>query len=143
MVKMRALWAFGATLISLQMLVYFGLLIWPGETDLHGAMVRFSAWQATGALVVQIFALLPLLIVLIWQFRHHTQARLLLGGALILSAALVVCAWIELWLIEAALADLVNMADRARQLVILRWAEAALAFCAAITLRLGYVSGAL
>ncbi|WP_417808684.1 hypothetical protein [Thioclava sp.] len=140
MVKMRALWAFGAMLIGLQLLVYLGLLVWPGRTDLQGAMMRFSDWQATGALAVQIFALLPLLMVLAWQLRRHTQARLLLLGTLILSGALVVCAWFELWLIQAALTDLINMGDRAQQLVVLRWAEAALAVAAAITLRLSYVS---
>jgi len=140
---MRALWAFGATLIGLQLLVYLGLLVWPERTDLQGAMMRFSDWQGTGALAVQIFALLPLLMVLAWQLRRHAQARLLLLGTLILSGTLVLCAWLELWLIQAALTDLINMHDRARELVVLRWGEAAIAVAAAITLRLGYVSRSL
>jgi hypothetical protein len=140
---MLALWAFAATFIGLQMLVYLALLVWPESTDLRGAMIRFSDWQGTGALPVQIFALMPLLMVLTWQLRHHTQARLLLLGTLASSGALVICAWFELRLIEAALHDLVNMGDRARELAILRWGEAVLAVGAAITLRLGYVSRAL
>ena len=90
--------------------------------------------------MVQIFLLMPLLVVLAWRLRGHTQARLLLIGVLVLTGALVLCAWLELWLIESALADLVNMKDRARQLATLRWGEVTIAAAAATALRLGYVA---
>ncbi|TMV88248.1 hypothetical protein FGG78_17410 [Thioclava sp. BHET1] len=137
---MRGLWIFAATLVGLQMLVYLALLIWPGATDLRGAMLRFEAWQATGAMVVQIFLLIPILAWLGWKLTGQRQARWLITLTLVLSLALAASGWIELWLIEAALIEPTDAQDRAMQLAALRWGEAGLALAAAISLRLSSIS---
>lgn len=133
----RLLWTLAGLFVFAQAVFFLALLVWPGGADLGALMLRLAAWEAAGALAVQIFFGAPALIALFWGARRGLARGLIALAFLATCGLLVLAAW-EIDALHYLANDSLAPRGILRGLGLARWADAGLGLFALIALRLAW-----